>query len=138
MNQNLFELTSRPCLEKIYVTKHIDDNPDLSWLEQEYEDCTPEERAKNKAMDAKLIRDYNNGLWVSIGIVVKANITLKYLGLEFTHEFHYSIWGISSNDDYAIKEYQDEYVRCIIQECRDKDIPVSQYLEVVVNEDLQN
>jgi hypothetical protein len=128
----------QPHLEKIYVNHFIDSDPDLSWLQNEYEDCTPEERERCKAEDARILRNYNNGLWVAIGIVAHAEISITYNGLKFYHEFKSSIWGVCSFDDEGIKMYQQEQIEHIKDEARDLGIAISQYLEVIIDEDIKN
>jgi hypothetical protein len=135
----------QPVLEKIYMTHHIDENPDLSWLNQDYFNdnpeyplCSMEDNLKYRAEDAERLRQYEYGYWVSIGIVAHAEISITYNGLKFYHEFKSSIWGICSDDPEGIKRNQQEQIEEIKSEARDKGIPISQYLEVIIDEDIKN
>ena len=128
----------QPVLEKIYVNHLVDSQPDLSWLQNEYEDCKPKNREKYKAEDARILRNYNNGLWVGIGIVAHAEISITYNGLKFYHKFNSSIWGVCSFDKEGIEMYQQEQIEAIKNEARDLGIAISQYLEVIIDEDIKN
>ena len=54
-------------LSKIVVRRYVDTDPDLSYLEQDYPDCTSHQRAAYKSRDAKRLAKYG-AYWFMIGI----------------------------------------------------------------------
>lgn len=55
---------------QVDVSRAVDENPDISYLEQDYKDESPADRAKYKAQDQKRLKGLRNGDWHYIGICV--------------------------------------------------------------------
>ena len=133
-----------PILEKIYVTKYVDDSPDLSWLKQDYfadhyvgkeayMNVSHELNEEYKARDAERLRAYYNDEWCMLGIVAKAWITLHYKGLAFQHEFNESVWGVESDSEEYIKTIIQEQVDILTHQAQLQGIQVSPNLQVIVD-----
>lgn len=90
-----------------------DEHPDLSHLEQRYEDIgEPEERAKCLEQDRARIEAYNNGEWHMRGLWVRACISVPIGGGSFAM-FHLDspgLWGVESDcgDDYEQETWRNE------------------------------
>ena len=84
----------------VIVTHEIDEDPDTSYLTQEYEDCTPEERADYKAQDAARLKSLERGDWYYMGVCVsirkQTDTHWADGGLEVGRA---SVWGIESDSD---------------------------------------
>jgi hypothetical protein len=84
----------------VIVSRILDTDGDLSNLEQEYSDCTPEEQAQYKEQDAKRLAGYNNGEWCYVGVAVsiRKNTASNWAdgGLEVGRA---SVWGIESDSE---------------------------------------
>lgn len=89
-------------LESISKEFIIDESPDLSYLEQDYEDCTKQEAIKHKAQDENRLQRYNDGYWHMIGIKAKAKIRINGIFETVTSG---GLWGIESDSD---QKYFDE------------------------------
>jgi len=137
-----------PILEKIYVTKYVDSNPDLSYLKQDYfadhytgkeayMNVTQEQNEKYKAQDAKRLEAYYNDEWSMLGIVAKSWIQLFHKGLLFEHEFSESVWGVESDNEEYVKSIIQEQVDIITHQASLKGIQISPNLEVIVNEEIK-
>lgn len=137
-----------PILEKIYVTKYVDNSPDLSYLKQDYfadhytgkeayMNVSHELNEKYKAQDAKRLESYYNGDWIFLGIVAKAWIDIHHKGLVFTHEFNESVWGVESFNEEYVKQMIQEQVDILTHQASLNGIQISPKLEIIVNEDLK-
>ena len=133
-----------PILEKIYVTRYLDENPDLSFLNQDYfnddpkyPSCTQEENEKYKAEDADRLRRYEAGYWYSLGVGAKAYINTPLGNMVVQAELDTGVtFGIASDDSEGIDMYYEEKSQEIISQCLDNKIRISPYLEIIINEDL--
>jgi len=138
-------LIEQPVLEKIYVHLHIDTDPDLSYLQQDYfnddpkyPSCTMEENLKYKEQDAQLLRAYERGEWCMLGVVAVGNVHVTVNGLEFEHEFNASVWGVQSNDNDGIDMYIKEHIAEIKRDCKDKGVKVSKDLQVIIDRNFRD
>lgn len=134
-----------PILETIYVKKVFEENPDLSWLNQDYfadhytgkeayMNVSQELNEKYKAEDAERLRRFEAGNWYSLGIVATADIKLRYKGIVFVHEMQESIWGICSDDQEGIDRNIQEQVDIIKHQASLKGIAISPNVQVIIKE----
>lgn len=81
----------------VIVKRVLDDDPDLSWLTQDYEDCG-EDAAKYREQDRERLDAYDRGEWYMLGVCVeiRKQTTTKWAngGLEVGRA---SVWGIESD-----------------------------------------
>lgn len=89
-----------------------DDSPDLSHLEQGYDDVAdPEERAKYRRQDLVRLAAYRNGGWYMMGIRAVATIWIERPGYRTNYEISSpGLWGIESDseDSYLESVFKDE------------------------------
>lgn len=85
-----------------------DEYPDLSFLEQSYNDIEDdEEREANQKADEERLADYNRGMWHMRGLWVEARIRVPVGQGSFTHYTMRSpgLWGVESD---CGAEYENE------------------------------
>jgi hypothetical protein len=88
----------------VIVTHEYDDSPDTSYLEQEYEDCTPEEREQYKQQDRERLEALRNGDWYYLGVCVAMKKGSYEVGRA-------SVWGIESDSDEGyFTEIEDDLI----------------------------
>lgn len=84
----------------VIVKYELDDDPDTSYLTQEYEDSPPEERAEYKARDVARLKGLKRGDWYYMGVCVTIRKQTKAKwadgGLEVGRA---SVWGIESDSE---------------------------------------
>lgn len=82
----------------IYVERIIDEEPDLSYLKQDYADCSADEAPKYRAQDKARLASYGN-FWWCVGVRARVDFVVK--GTVQTL-FSSGLWGIESDsgDDY--------------------------------------
>lgn len=89
-----------------------DENPDLSYLEQEYEGETPSHAAKYRQQDARRMRAYSRGDWHVVGIRAKVDILIPAGGNSFAMYTLSSpgLWGVESDsgEKYLEEVYQEQ------------------------------
>lgn len=100
-------LTAR--IDRITVTTTPDHDPDLSWLEQDYDDPSipPAEAAKYREQDAKRLATYGDD-WYMLGVIASAHVIYDTpQGGWITGPVIESpgLWGVESDRDPA---YLDE------------------------------
>src|SRR5215217_4394240 len=107
-----------PYISEIIVEFIQESNPDLSFLEQDYNDVEDEqERQKYVEEDKKILEDYNNQQWYMMGIMAKACIKMDYIGYPSNYTQHIGelhsggIWGISSLDNNLINEEKERQIK---------------------------
>lgn len=90
-------------IERVYVESVYDEQPDLSWLEQDYNDpsITPEEATRYRAEDAARLDAFHRGDWYMVGVRLAADVRLVRPGrvdkiIRLTTP---GIWGIESDSD---------------------------------------
>ena len=98
----------KPFIQEIVIKHLVDEYPDLSYLEQEYKDCTPKENKKYQARDKARLDAFNNGDWYAMGIRAEADILvplelLGYVGAKRNYQIvsvnSGGLWGIESDSD---------------------------------------
>lgn len=102
--------------QKVYIEFRRDiledESPDLSFLEQEYEDVSPKERTKYRRQDAKRLAAYERGDWYMTGIRVIAEIMVPIGGTSFCcYKLESAgLWGVESDADerYIAEIERDE------------------------------
>ncbi len=62
-------------VESVRIEWKYDDTSDVSYLEQDYSDCEPEDAAKYRAQDAERLKAFNAGEWCMMGCVVVAVVS---------------------------------------------------------------
>ena len=100
-------------IRKITVKHILDESPDLSYLEQEYEEETAENRATYKEQDKKRLDAYNNNQWCCIGIRAFGEFLVPFddhSGI-IEHISSGGLWGIESDTDASeIKGTEEEQI----------------------------
>jgi len=91
-------------LELISIKRKImdDDSPDISWLQQDYKDCTEAEQILYKQQDKERLESLQNGEWSLIGIQAEAEIRINGIYETITSP---GLWGIESDSE---ESYFDE------------------------------
>lgn len=99
--EDTFNASAPIKVDSIRIEHLIDENPDVSWLEQDYSDCTPADQAKYRAQDAERLAAFNRGDWYCIGIRAKAVVSYPCgNGSRRLETFTSSgLWGIESDSD---------------------------------------
>lgn len=100
-------------IDEIKIVQAYDDDPDLSYLEQDYNDPSipPEEAAKYQQQDAERLETYG-ALWYMTGIYAQASIIRIYPtgGHQYVADARSGgLWGVESDSD-------PEYFQSIAQE----------------------
>lgn len=89
-----------------------DESPDLSFLEQDYNEELPRDRAKYLEQDRLRIAAYNRGDWHMTGIRARADILIPAGGNAFAMYTLTSpgVWGVESDcgEGYQQELYGDE------------------------------
>ena len=62
-------------IDKITIKWDYDEYPDIFYLQQEYEDCEPEEREKYKKQDALRLKRLNLGCWSFMSCKAEAELS---------------------------------------------------------------
>lgn len=90
----------------------LDESPDLSYLEQDYAEASPEERAKALAADAERLRGFHRGAWHMCGFFVEARVWVPIGGNSFATYTLRSpgVWGTESDssDEYKAELWAEE------------------------------
>lgn len=96
-------------LKTIRLAREIDTDPDLSYLEQDYNDISipAEEAVKYRQQDAERLAAYNRNEWSCIGIYAEALLEVQGVLQKVRTA---GVWGIESDgdDDYDRSEGVDE------------------------------
>ncbi len=96
-------------LELISIDREIiqDEDPDFSYLEQDYKDCTESEAILYKAQAKKRLDALMNGQWTFIGIQAKAEIRINGI---FQTISSGGLWGIEddSGEEYFQEIYEEQ------------------------------
>lgn len=100
-------------IDKITVKRETDDNPDLSFLQQDYAEVKNEkERQKYLKQDKDRLEAYNRDEWYMMGIVAEAEVSypMDAQGNRRIERFSSGgLWGIDSDsDEKYIKEVEEE------------------------------
>tara|TARA_B110000211_G_C13995117_1_gene515839 strand:+ start:206 stop:577 length:372 start_codon:yes stop_codon:yes gene_type:complete len=94
-------------IEKISMVQHIDEDPEISYLQQyDINDKDPEIR-KYAKQDKERLESLYAGNWEFIGIQAKAEIRINGISQVITSG---GLWGIESDsgDEYFEEIYQEE------------------------------
>ncbi len=95
----------------VIVKRIFDTDPDLSYLEQDYYEDTPEDRAKYRKQDAERLKAYNRGNWHMLGIAVEirkqTSSNWANGGLEVGRA---SVWGFESDSDESFLKSEEENI----------------------------
>lgn len=94
----------------IHCYTQPDECPDLSFLEQTYEDCTPEERRKYQKQDRERLKAYQNGEWYMMGVCCDISVTTKTNWAVPTVIGRSSIWGVESDSGDYLMELAEEQI----------------------------
>jgi hypothetical protein len=97
-------------IERVYILTTLDESPDLSWLEQSYNDpsIAPDEALRMRAADAERLAAYRQGDWYMVGIQLAVEVVLARPGRvdEVITLTTPGLWGVESDSG-------DEYFRSI-------------------------
>ena len=105
--------TPKVRIDKITVKRETDDNPDLSFLKQDYAEVKNEkERQKYLKQDEDRLVAYDRGDWYMIGIVAEAEVSYP-IDAQGNRRIEWfksgGLWGIESDsDEKYIKEVEEE------------------------------
>lgn len=94
----------------IHVYTTYDEDPDLSYLEQDYDDCTPKEQAKYQKQDRERLEAYRRGDWCMLGVCCDISIKTKTNWVVPTVVGRSSIWGVESDsgENYLMELAEDQ------------------------------
>lgn len=84
-----------------HVFREVDEDADLSYLEQDYTDCPKKERATYLAQDKARLAAYRRGEWYPVGVVCEISIHTKTNWAVDLVIARVSLWGIESDSDAA-------------------------------------
>lgn len=109
---------------QITIKHKLDENPDLSYLEQDFKEdksITEKERQKMVKQNKERLDAYNNGQWCAIGIFARANIEIPLprdeSGNRIIQEIRSGgLWGIESDSP---REYIEEIEKEQVEELKD-------------------
>lgn len=131
----------KPFVDSIRVIRQYDQYPDLSYLEQDYNDVTDiKEREKYLQQDKERLESYYNDNWFMMGIYAKTtiHIPLGLIGYSMTNDFLMiqiksgGIWGIESDsDDDYIKSEIDSQIEEIKKILKVLNVEISDNLEII-------
>jgi hypothetical protein len=122
----------KPYIENIRIRHVVDENPELSYLEQEYKDCTPEENEKYKKQDKERLDNYGT-TWYQMGIYVEADILVPKGDnvVQIIPIKSGGLWGIDSdNDPEEFEHIEAEEIRDIKDTLAQLNIEVPKDVEI--------
>lgn len=115
-NFNMVDLKDKhekPFVRRFIIRRIFDDNPDLSYLEQDYHECGPVDSAKYQAQDRARLEAYNNGEWVMKGVRAECEYLIPVNSVPPSYIIQTltsgGLWGIESDSD-------EEYFKSVEQE----------------------
>jgi hypothetical protein len=88
-----------------------DNDPDLSYLEQDYSDSPADEAEKYREQDRKRLAEYRRGGWYMVGIRARANISIPHSGYTTMYSLESpGLWGIESDsgEPYFAEVFEEE------------------------------
>jgi hypothetical protein len=91
-------------IDRLRLVWEPDHSPDLSYLEQQYPDCTPGLAAHYQKQDARRLADYGSG-WYMLGCYAEAVISYP-IGQDNRRLQVFrsgGLWGIESDSDAVFK-----------------------------------
>ena len=111
MSDNVRVDATKPYIDRINIVHKYDRCPDLSYLEQEYESETPENREKYKAQDKARLDAYYNDEWFCFGIYATADIHVPFgTYVQIVPVKSGGVWGFESDSD---ENYDSEHKHAI-------------------------
>jgi hypothetical protein len=114
--QDRFSRVDSSAEQKVHVTFRrevlTDDEPDLSFLEQDYKDCSESERQKYRRQDRNRLAAFERGEWCMVGVRVVADVMVP-IGQGSFRIFNIAspgVWGVESDSDesYLAEIEKDE------------------------------
>lgn len=101
----------------IVVKRMLDNDPDLSYLTQDYGDCPPEEAERYRQEDRERLAAYDRGEWWMVGIWAEATILTGGPKVWVGNCIRSGgLWGIESDSS---KEYFREVAQDELANLRD-------------------
>lgn len=93
------------------ISRVFDTDADLSYLEQDYSDCTPEEQDTYRQQDQDRLEAYNRDDWHMLGVLVEIAIeTATRWAIPHTVA-RASLWGIESDSEESyIASVEEEMI----------------------------
>lgn len=90
-------------IERVFIEVVPDEDPDLSYLEQDYRDAPPAERERYQEQDRERLAAYREGEWSMAGVRLAAEITYDREGyIDSPLELRSAgVWGIESDSGRA-------------------------------------
>lgn len=92
----------------IQVQRILDEDPNLSYLTQDYGD--DKDAAKYKAQDAMRLRDYNKGEWYMLGISVEISKRTATNWAKPPVVGRASVWGFESDSDESFLKVEEDNI----------------------------
>jgi hypothetical protein len=135
------KLRKKPFATDLKIKIPYDESPDISYLQQEYEDSPPEEQEKYKAQDAKRLEKLERGDWSFIGIRAECRINIPgNSSAPFTICCPISssgLWGIEddSGEEY-LKEVALEQVEELLLMLRSLSVVIPKGWSLLTKADL--
>jgi hypothetical protein len=108
---------------RVFIESVYDDSPDLSWLEQDYNDVPADEALLYRTQDAERLAAYRRNDWYMIGVRLAAEITLTSNNKVPNPSWRTStlklttpgVWGVESDGDdsylHEIAGDESDYMR---------------------------
>lgn len=108
MKDTLIQRTQGPLL--IHVYTEIDEDPAISYLQQDYKEESPEDRRKYLAQDKARLDAYYKGDWHYVGVCCDISIKTETNWAIPTVIGRSSVWGVESDsgEDYFKELAKDQ------------------------------
>jgi hypothetical protein len=141
-NVDLKQKHDKPFIKSIELVKTIDEYPDLSFLEQDYNDVTnKKEREKYLEQDKTRLEEYNNGSWWMMYIYAKTRILipLNLLGYAGNNiEYSYQMVEIRSGGLGGIdSDIDDSELKHELENQKHELIKILNLLNVDIPKDIE-
>jgi hypothetical protein len=133
----------KPYIHTIKVIHEYDQDPDLSYLQQDYYNdnpkyplCSKEDNEKYKQQDKERLEDYYKNYWWMIGIYAQTEILIPYANNIFqTIPIRSpSIWGVESDAKDIQKDYDDEKIMELKELLKKLHVRIPKGVEIIRDE----
>jgi len=125
---------NKPFIQKITINVMIDDDPDLSYLEQDYKDTEDlNEREKYKEQDKERLDAYYRGSWNTVGVKASCEVLIPIGNKSFMTQKINSggLWGIESDSDKEhIEEIKQEQIEELKRHLKLFNIDIPENVEI--------
>ena len=129
---------NKPYIKEIIIKHIIDNNPDLSYLQQDYKDenVTNEENEKYQKQDKQRLDDYYKGNWHMIGIKASTDLWVDYNGYsQIIGNIHSGgLWGNESDFSDDIKDIDKEQLEELKDILNGLEIEIKENITIRIDE----